>query len=151
MSSSAATKSWGRIDFVWNYGHNTTSWEQIIDVSVSKKYKETSVLDLKSLMMRLFSSLHRKLAPLSFVRERNALVARFAMHSHLWIEVKFSFPELWWCFFLREIIFEWPQISHSFRKFILFSYTRTNFLLLSCINKRWFIGWLLFFSHLCEA
>lgn len=129
MSSSAATKSWGRIDFVWNYGHNTTSWEQIIDVSVSKKYKETSVLDLKSLMMRLFSSLHKKIAPLSFVRERNALVARFAMHSHLWIEVKFSFPELWWCFFfLREIIFEWPQISYSFRKFILFSYTRTNFL-----------------------
>ena len=97
--TSAATKSWGRIDFVRNYGHNTTSWEQIIAVSVSKKYKETSVLDLKSLIVRLFSSLHRKLAPLPFVRERNALVARSAMRSYLWIEVKFSLPELWWCVF----------------------------------------------------
>lgn len=120
MSSSAATKSWGRIDFVWNYGHNTTSWEQIIDVSVSKKYKETSVLDLKSLMMRLFSSLHKKIAPLSFVRERALTPLDWSEILLPWVVMVF--------FFLREIIFEWPQISYSFRKFILFSYTRTNFL-----------------------
>ena len=157
MSSSAATKSWGRIDFVWNYGHNTTSWEQIIDVSVSKKYKETSVLDLKSLMMRLFSSLHKKIAPLSFVRERNALVARFAMHSHLWIEVKFSFPELWWFFFCKGNHL-WMTTDFLFFQKIHPIFVHEDELstsctceMYNCINKQWFIDWLLSFSYLCEA